>query len=63
MIYRLLKMEHPIINISFGKVFKFEFHPKIIEVSKTDEFMSIYWFSMQKLHNLTERVFKAQQTH
>ena len=63
MIYRLLKLKYPIIDFSLGKVFKFEFHPKIIEISKTDEFMSIYWFSVQKFYGLTKKVFKPEKKY
>ena len=61
MTLRLPMMKKPIVQLSLGKTFELEFHPLIVQFSKTDEFVDTYWIVMNKFYRVTKRIFKTDK--
>jgi len=61
MTFRLPMMKKPIVQLSLSKTFELEFHPLIVQFSKTDEFVETYWIVMNKFYRVTKRIFKPNK--
>jgi hypothetical protein len=63
MISKLFNLKHPIVKISlFSKeVFEFELHPKILQFSENDIYMSFHWFAMDKIYKITKKILHTER--
>lgn len=63
MISKFLRLKHPIVKISLfsGDTFEVEFHPIISKISKTDEFIELYWILNNKFFRFTKIVLDTKK--
>lgn len=63
MISRLLRLKHPIVKISLfsGDTFEFQIHPVLAKISKTDEFIELYWILNNKFYRFTKIVLDTNK--
>ena len=61
MTLRLPMMKKPIVQLSLSKTFELEFHPLLVQFSKTGEFVDTYWIVMNKFYRVTKRVLNTNK--